>query len=217
MLAGRKSTYSNKLHTTSNRTSKSTVLCDTAPAASSPESATTELRWSRAGFKSLCVRGCTSIAKTQAAIFFRFISSGCGAPGSWPGGRGLESRMNFKLCLERKMILWARQESRKNLISLLRPLPVPIPDIFRVLLECVRAPGSPCLNSGDRLRIVGRRGAHSNRSYLSGMPGYACRDSLQRIKKMPTAIPGFDSLSLSWHDRTNRSSIGANGSDVPAS
>ena len=56
-----KSTDSNEMHTTSNRTSKSSVLCGTALASSSPESATPTKRWSRAGFESLCDRSCAFV------------------------------------------------------------------------------------------------------------------------------------------------------------
>ena len=49
------------MHTTSNRTSKSSVLCRIAPASSSPESAPPTKRWSRAGFESLCDRSCAFV------------------------------------------------------------------------------------------------------------------------------------------------------------
>ena len=63
---------------TANHLCNDNVFCRTAPASSSPESATPTKRWSRAGFESLCDRSCAFVRlelKDTDSITVESISS----------------------------------------------------------------------------------------------------------------------------------------------
>ena len=62
-------------------------------------------------------------------------------------------------CLGDDLVGMAR-EPKEPFLSLLRPLPVPDPDVSRVSFLCVRSPNRPCRAQVSAMERVGRRRTH---------------------------------------------------------